>query len=146
MKIIHKNKKAVFDYELLDKFIAGIALTGAEVKSIRNSDINLKGAYVSIKGGEATLKNAHISKYKFSESSDYDPFRARKLLLKKSEIAKIVNHINTQGVTVIPIAIGVEGKHIKVEIAVARGKKLHDKRQSIKERDIKRRLRNRLAR
>lgn len=140
MKIIHKNKKAYFDYELLQEFVAGIMLTGPEIKSVRGGHINLKGAYVSIQTGEAFLKSAHISKYPHDQNPDYDPFRVRKLLLNKKEIEKVAAKLNTQGVTIIPLAIGLEGRYAKILISLARGKKKHDKRHSIKEREDKRKL------
>ena len=138
MNIISKNKKAYFDYEILDEYKAGIILTGPEIKSIRAGNINLKGSYVSIEKREAFLKGAHISRYKYDSNKDYDPFRIRKLLLKQSEIHKISNHMNTQGVTIVPLAIGLDGRFAKIQIGVVRGKKKHDKRQTIKERDTKR--------
>ena len=138
MKIIHKNKKAYFDYEILQEFTAGIMLTGPEIKSIRGGHVNLKGAYVSIQNGEAFLKNAHISKYAQDSTGTHDPFRVRKLLLSKKEIEKIANSLNTQGVTVVALAIGLAGRYAKLQIGLARGKKKHDKRQTIKERQIKR--------
>jgi len=140
MKIIQKNKKAYFDYEILQKFITGIVLVGSEVKSLRSGNVNLKGAYISIQNGEAFIKNAHISQYKHDSSPDYNPFRIRKLLLGKKELYKIVSQLNTQGVTLIPLAIGLQGKFIKLEIALSRGKKKYDKRESIKGREQKRRL------
>lgn len=140
MKIIHKNKKAYFDYEVLDEYKAGVVLTGPEIKSVRAGQVNLKGAFVSIQNAEVLLKNAHISKYKYDSSADYDPFRVRKLLLKEAEVHKIVNSLNTQGVTVVALAIGLDGKYAKIQIGVVRGKKKHDKRHSIKDRDIKRQL------
>lgn len=141
MKIIHQNKKATFDYEILAEFKAGIMLIGPEIKSIRKGNVNLKGAYVSIqKNNKAFLKGAHISRYAYDSSADYEPFRDRELLLNKSELHKIVNHLNTQGVTVVPLAIVLEGKYAKVKIAVARGKKKHDKRETIKKREIKREI------
>ncbi|MBU1683504.1 SsrA-binding protein SmpB [Patescibacteria group bacterium] len=140
MKIIQKNKKAYFDYEVLDEYKAGIILTGPEIKAIRSGNVNLKGAYVSITKGEAFIKNMNISRYKYDSNPDYDPFRMRKLLLKESELHKIANHLNTQGVTVVPLAIGLDGKYAKVQIGIVRGKKKHDKRQTIKERDIKKQI------
>ncbi|MBN2087818.1 SsrA-binding protein SmpB [Candidatus Peregrinibacteria bacterium] len=140
MKLINKNKKAYFDYEVIDEYTAGIILTGPEIKSIRGGHVNLKGGYVSIQNVEAFLKNVNISRYKHDSSSDYDPFRIRKLLLKEVELHKIINHLNTQGVTVIPLAIGLEGKYAKIQIGVVRGKKKHDKRHSIKDRDVKRQM------
>ncbi len=138
MKIIHKNKKAYFDYEILQEFTAGIMLTGPEIKSVRASHVSLKGAYVGIQNGEAFLKSAHISKYAQDSTGAHDTFRVRKLLLSKKEIEKIANSLNTQGVTVVPLAIGLDGKYAKVQIGVARGKKKHDKRHTIKERQTKR--------
>ena len=140
MKIIHKNKKAYFDYEILQEFTAGIILTGSEIKSIRGGNVNLKGAYVSIQNGEVFLKNAHISKYAYDSSKDYDPFRIRKLLLNKRELDKIAGQLNIQGVTVVPLAVGLEKKYAKLKIALVRGKKKYDKRQTIKERQTKRQI------
>jgi len=140
MKIIHKNKKVYFDYEILQEFTAGIMLTGPEIKSIRKGNVNLKGAYVTINNDEAFLKNAHISKYPYDQNPNYDPFHVRKFLLNKRELNKIANKLNTQGVTVVPLAVGLERKYAKVQIALVRGKKKHDKRQIIKGREEKRRL------
>lgn len=140
MKIIHQNKKATFDYEILDKYQAGIILLGSEIKSIRKGNINLKGSYVSIQGSRAFLKGAHVSRYAYDNSPEYDPFRNRELLLRKSELHKITNHLNTQGVTVIPLAIGLEGRYAKLTIGVGRGKKKHDKRETIKKRETKRQI------
>ncbi len=138
MKIIQKNKKAYFDYEVLDEYKAGIMLTGPEIKSIRSGNVNLKGAYVSISKGEASIRSMNISRYKYDSNPDYDPFRIRKLLLKESELHKIANHLNTQGVTVVPLAIGLDGKYAKIQIGVVKGKKKYDKRASIKDRETKR--------
>ncbi len=140
MKIIHKNKKAYFDYKILQEFTAGIMLTGSEIKSIRGGHVNLKGAYVTISNGESFLKNAHISKYPYDQNKDYDPFRVRKLLLNKPELNKIANKLNTQGITVVPLAVGLEKKYAKLKIALVRGKKKYDKREVIKGREQKRRL------
>lgn len=138
MKIIQKNKKAYFDYEILKEFKAGIMLTGPEIKSVRANNVSLKGAYVSIQHGEPFLKNASISKYPYDQNENYDPLRDRKLLLSKKEIHKIETGLNTQGVTVVALAIGLEGRYAKVQIALARGKKKHDKREVIRERQAKR--------
>ncbi len=140
LKIIHKNKKAYFDYEILDEFKAGIMLLGPEIKSIRQGNINLKGAYVSVQNGVAMLKGANISRYKYDSNDAYEPFRDRELLLSKSELHKIENHLNTQGVTIIPLIIGLEGKYAKLQIGIARGKKKHDKREAIKKREITRQI------
>ncbi|MBN2096422.1 SsrA-binding protein SmpB [Candidatus Peregrinibacteria bacterium] len=140
MKIIHKNKKAYFDYEILQKFTAGMVLTGPEIKSIREGKVNLKGAYVTIQQGEAFLKNMHISKYSYAQQADYDPFRIRKLLLNKREIEKIANQLNTQGVSVVPLDIFIEKSYAKCLIALVRGRKKADKRHVIREREVKRQL------
>ncbi len=140
MKIIHKNKKAYFDYEILQKFTAGLALSGAEVKAVREGKVNLKGAYVTIRKGEAFLKNMHIAKYSHASDPDYDPFRERKLLLNKKEIEKIAGQFNTQGISVIPLDIFIEKRYVKCLIALGRGRKKADKRQVIKEREVKRQL------
>lgn len=137
MKILTENKKALFDYEILEQFKAGIVLTGAEIKSVRGGHVHLKGAFVSIVGGEAWLKGAHIAPYKY-DSNPYDPLRARKLLLQKKEIEKLAAKLNTQGVTLIPLAVGLEKTYAKVLLALARGKKKHDKRAVMKERSTKR--------
>lgn len=138
MKIIQKNKKAMFDYEILQEYTAGLVLTGSEIKSIRGGHVSLKGAYVSIQGGEAFLKNAHISKYSHDQTEKHDPIRMRKLLLSKREIEKIEAKLKTRGLTMIPLAIGLVGRYAKLKIALARGKKKHDKRETIKGRDQKR--------
>lgn len=140
MKIIHQNKKARFDYEILAEFKAGIMLLGSEIKSVRKGNVNLKGGYVSLQGGRAMLKGAHISKYPFDSSEQYDPFRDRELLLNKAELHKITNHLNTQGVTVVPLSVVLDGKYAKVMIGVGRGKKKHDKRETIKKRETKRQI------
>ncbi len=138
MKIIHQNKKAYFNYEVLEEFRAGLVLTGSEVKSVRAGHAALKGAYVSIVGGEAWLKGANISRYKYDSRPDHDPFRTRKLLLKKSEIEKLAGKLNTQGVTLVPLAIGLQKQYVKLVLGLVRGKKKHDKRATIKERESKR--------
>ncbi len=140
MKTIKSNKKAYFDYEILQEFTAGIMLTGPEIKSVRTGNLNLKGAYISVEKGDAFLKNMHISAYPFANVTDYDPLRQRQLLLNKKELNKINNELNNQGVTVIPLEIGLVGKYAKLKIAIARGKKKHDKRETIKSREQKRTL------
>ena len=140
MKIIHKNKKAYFDYEIVEEYKVGIALTGPEIKSIRGGNINLKGAYISIQNEEAFLKNAHIVRYPYDQNPNYDPLRVRKLLLQKKELHKISTQLNNQGVTVTPLFIGLDGRCAKLQIAVVRGKKKHDKRETIKKRDVKRQM------
>lgn len=140
MKIIYQNKKALFDYEILDQFKAGMILLGSEIKSVRAGHINLKGAYVSVWEDKAVLKGAQITRYRYDSTSVYDPFRDRELLLTKNELHKLVNFMNTQGVTIVPISVGLEGKYAKLTIGVARGKKKHDKRETIKRRETKRQI------
>lgn len=136
-----KNKKALFDYELLDAYEAGLVLSGAEVKSVRNKQINLKGSYISILEGEAYLKNAHISPYTFAAYKEsYDPERPRKLLLSKKEIAYLQGKTQEKGLTIVPVSVYTKGPQIKLELAIARGKKKHDKRASIKKREQNRQI------
>jgi len=138
MKIIYENKKAYFNYEILDEVVAGIVLTGPEIKSVRAGHVNLKGSYVSIMGRQAWLKGCNIAHYKFSADKSYDPFRDRKLLLNRKEIEKIGAKLNERGLTVTPLAIGLEGAFAKVKIALVRGRKKEDKREVIKDRENKR--------
>ncbi|MFH1012520.1 MAG: SsrA-binding protein SmpB [Candidatus Peregrinibacteria bacterium] len=138
MKIIHKNKKAYFDYEVLEELTAGIMLTGSEIKSIRAGNVNLKSAYVSIQNGEAFLQQSQIAQYAYDSSPNYDPFRTRKLLLSKREIEWLAGKLNTQGVTIAALAVGLKGPYAKIVIGLVRGKKKHDKRQLIKERHMER--------
>lgn len=130
------NKRALFEYEIVKKFEAGIELRGFEVKAIKNSMGSLKGSYVIIRGGEAFLTNAHIPPYQPANTPEsYDPYRARKLLLSKKEIAELAQAEDQKNLTIAPISMYNKGRHIKIEIAIARGKKRTDKRQTIKERE-----------
>lgn len=138
MKVIYENRKAYFNFEILEEFVAGIVLTGSEIKSIRAGHVNLKGAFVSVVGGEAWLKGANIIRYKYDSSASYDPFRDRKLLLKKAEIEKLANHLGGKAATIAPLAIGLQGPFAKLRLAIVRGRKKEDKRQVIKEREQKR--------
>jgi SsrA-binding protein len=135
------NKKATFNYELLERFEAGVELFGFEVKALRAKMANLAGAYVIIRGGEVFLIGAHISPYQQKNTpSDYEPERARKLLLTKKEIGKLERELNTAGLTLVPIKWYNKSGKLKLEIALVRGKKKADKRESIKARDTKRDL------
>ena len=134
-----KNRKAHFDFELIDKLEAGLALLGHEVKSIRNGKAKLEGAYVVVRGREAFLVGASIAPYQPSNTpKDYDPERPRKLLLKRKELLKLEQQTEKARLTAIPIRLYNSGRNIKLEVAIARGKKKHDKRETIKERDTKR--------
>ncbi len=140
MPTLAKNKKAFHDYEILEKIEAGLMLSGPEVKSMRNGNLNLKGSFISFLKEEAYLTNAHIGKYKYATVSEYDPTRSRKLLLSKKQLDYLQGKKQVAGLTVIPLSVYTSGRYIKLSIAVAKGKKLHDKRRSIKDRDVKREM------
>lgn len=134
-----RNKKATFNYEILERIEAGISLAGYEVKAVRNGKASLEGAYVTIRDGQAFLKNATISHYQEANTPDsYDPERERQLLLSKKEIIALEKKLNTAGLTVVPIRLYNTRGKIKLEIALVRGKKKADKRETIKARDTKR--------
>lgn len=139
--LIQDNKQARFNYQVIDTFEAGLVLVGSEVKSIRAKSIQLKDAYVSFKGHEAFLQNAHISEYKASSYNNHSPERLRKLLLNHHELEEIAAAIKEKGLTCIPLKIYFKDGRVKVEIALVKGKKLHDKRESIKKQDVDRQLR-----
>ena len=137
MRIIAKNKRARFDYVIKEVYSAGIVLSGHEVKSVKAGHISLKGSFVSVKNSEAYLTNAHITLYSNAANiKGYDPVRSRKLLLHRKELDQIFSSSKTQGLSVVPQAIGVERGLVKVELGVGRGKKRHDKRETIKKRDM----------
>ena len=126
------NRRARYDYEILDKLEAGIELLGTEVKSIRAGKIQLKDSYVEIREGQAFLIGAHISAYTHGNLQNHDPERPRRLLLNRREIDRLFGKITLQGLTCVPLSVYLKGNRIKIEIAVARGKKLYDKRQAEK--------------
>jgi SsrA-binding protein len=131
--ILAQNKKAFADFEILEKFEAGIVLTGPEVKSARASQINLKGTFIEISPQmEAWVRNIHISPYKQAAQADYNPTRKRKLLLNKNEIVTVKKNLETKGLTVIPLDFHLSGNHIKVTIGVCRSKKKYDRRAELK--------------
>ncbi len=141
------NKRARFDYEILDTFEAGLVLSGPEVKSIKTGHISLKGSFVTLKASgkrlpELYLTNAHIPPYKYASTvKNYEPDRPRKLLLKKSEISRLVGKKQEQGLTLVPIRIYTKRSLIKLEFGIGKGKKKIDKREAIKRRDIERKIR-----
>ncbi|MDO8509922.1 MAG: SsrA-binding protein SmpB [bacterium] len=138
-----KNKKAFFDYEIQEKMEAGLVLTGAEVKSVRNGQVNLKGSYITFYNDQAFMIGAHISAYKpAGPQKDYDPTRTRRLVIRKREIRYLQAKSQEKGLTIIPLSIYTKQRFIKVEIGVGRGKKEFDKRESIKKRDLDRDIRN----
>ncbi|SJZ43357.1 SsrA-binding protein SmpB [Garciella nitratireducens] len=138
IKIIANNKKARHDYFIEETYEAGIALSGTEVKSIRQGKVNLKDSYASIKEGEVFIHQMHISPYEKGNIYNKDPLRVRKLLLHKSEIRKLIGYTQQQGYALIPLRLYLKGGLVKVELAVAKGKKLYDKRQDLAKRDAQR--------
>ncbi|HLC76106.1 MAG TPA: SsrA-binding protein SmpB [Candidatus Peribacterales bacterium] len=141
MKVVAKNKRARFDYELLEELEAGLLLTGQEVKSVRAGNADLKGAYVSFASGKPVLKNSTIQPYKYASNlTGYDPGRDRELLLRKSEIERLRESANEKGITVLPLEFR-SARTIKILLGVGRGRKTIDKRRKIKERDVERKLR-----
>src|SRR5215813_8603814 len=134
-----KNKRAFFEYEFLEKFIAGIMLTGTEIKSIRNGKANLSDAYCFFSRNELWVKNMNISVYEKGTHYNHEPLRQRKLLLNKKELTKLQTKIKERGLTIVPLRIFISERGLaKLEIALAKGKKIHDKRDTIKERDARR--------
>ena len=136
-KIICKNKKASHDYHLGETFEAGIVLKGTEVKSLREGRANLKDSYASIEGGEVYLYNCHISPYSHGSDANHDPLRTRKLLFHKKEIKRLIGKIKEKGLTLIPLKLYFSNGIAKIEMALAKGKKLYDKREDMKQRDAK---------
>lgn len=138
------NRRANYDYQLSEKFEAGIALTGAEVKSVKAGHIKLEEAFVQIRNNEAWLVNAHIHPYAFADNRDYDSTRRRKLLLHKNELLKITQQVAQHGLTIVPIACYNKHNRVKLEIALAKGKKKYEKREAIKRKDIQREVESQL--
>lgn len=135
-----KNKKAYFDYEILEEIEAGIVLTGTEIKSIRNGNANLKDSYAVVRNNEVYLLNMHISEYKEGNIFNHEEKRTRKLLLHKKEILKLRDKINLNGHTLVPLKLYFKVNKVKILLGLAKGKKIYDKRESIKERDINREI------
>lgn len=145
--ILAENKRAWHDYEVLEKYEAGIQLTGFEVKSVRQGRMNLAGAHVVIRGEEAWLLNASIPPYQVGNMpSAYEPDRTRKLLLKKSEIRELIGKSQQKGLTILALKVYTKGPRIKVEIGVARGKRKYEKREKIKKREAAREIERHLKR
>jgi SsrA-binding protein len=138
IKVIAENRKAYHDYFIEEKYEAGLVLTGTEIKSIRNGRVNLKDSYARVEKGEIWLYQMHISPYEQGNRFNHEPLRRRKLLLRQREIVKLSSQIQLQGLTVIPLKIYLKRGLAKLEIALCRGKKNYDKRQSLAERDAKR--------
>ncbi|OFX78127.1 MAG: SsrA-binding protein [Bacteroidetes bacterium GWE2_29_8] len=136
-----KNKRAGFDYYLLDKYTAGIVLTGTEIKSIRLGKANLSDSYCYFKDNELWVRNLHIAEYTYGTYNNHEPKRERKLLLQKKELKKIINKLKDKGLTIVPLLLFINEKGLaKIEISIAKGKKLYDKRETLKEKDTKREM------
>ena len=145
MAMFAENRKARFDYEILETFEAGLVLSGAEVKSIKNDRMNLTGSYLNFHNSELYLIGAFIAPYQpKNQPTDYDPYRSRKLLLRKKELVSLIGKIKPRGLTLIPLKAYNKGRRIKLEFAVARGKKQYDKREVIMKREVARKIEHEL--
>ncbi len=141
MSALAYNKRANFDYQISDKYEAGLILTGQEVKSIKTGHVSLKESFVTVKGNELYLTNANIPFYQHAgKATGYDPTRSRKLLLKKSEIKRLIGKVRTEGLTLVPISLYTKRRLLKLEFGIGKGKKKIDKRQVISKREDKRRI------
>lgn len=140
MKILAQNKKANFSYFIEDKYEAGIALTGTEVKSIRQGKANLKESYAQITNGELFLHGCHISPYEQGNIYNVDPLRVRKLLMHRREIDQLQGKINEKGYTLVPLSMYLKDGKVKLSLGLGKGKKLHDKRDTIAKKDADRRM------
>jgi len=140
MKILAKNRRAFYDYEIIEKYEAGLMLLGTEVKSAKSGHINISEAYVVITNEEAFLLNAHISEYKYGNIQNHEPRRTRKLLLKKRELRRLIGTTKQRGYTIIPLQVYEKKGWLKVEIAVGKGKRKYDKREKIKKREADREI------
>jgi SsrA-binding protein len=142
--LIVKNKKAFFEYSILEKLIAGIELKGSEVKSIRSGKVNISEAYCLIENGEIYIKNMHVSEHEQGgRNNNHEPLRDRKLLLKKKEITSLADKVKQKGLTIVPLEIILtKTGYIKLEIGLAKGKKTYNKRESLKAKDLEREMKN----
>lgn len=137
-KTVARNRKAGFEYFLMEHFEAGISLQGSEIKSIKNGQMSLAEAYVEIKDNEAWLMNSNIAPYIQANRYNHDPLRPRRLLLHKKEIRKLFDQVRIKGITIVPVRVYIKEGRAKVDIALAKGKKLYDKREAIAQRDMER--------
>ncbi len=140
------NRKARFDYHIEETYEAGIALTGTEVKSVRAGRANLRESYGALKGGELYLFNCHISPYEAGNRFNHDPLRPRKLLLHASEIQRLIGKIREKGLTLVPLSLYAKGRRVKVELALAKGRRKYDKRQALKDAEHRREMDRALGR
>ncbi len=143
-KIVVRNRKARYDYEITDTLEVGISLLGSEVKSLRDGKVNISDAYAEISNGEVLLKNLHISPYKMSSDNNHDPLRVRRLLLHKREIRKLKAKTEQKGMTLIPLSIYIKGKLFKIELSLAIGRKKYDKREVIAKADAAKKIKSAL--
>lgn len=139
-KVFATNRKARFDFHIEERFEAGIALTGTEVKSIREGRANLRDSYADIEGGDVILRQCHISPYEAGNRFNHDPLRPRRLLLHRAEIRRLLGKVQEKGLTLVPLSLYQKGRRIKVELALARGKKGPDRREEIKRRTAEREM------
>ncbi|PHV72148.1 SsrA-binding protein [Sporanaerobium hydrogeniformans] len=137
-KLIANNKKAYHDYFIEETYEAGIVLAGTEVKSIRQGGCSVKESFIKLRDGEAFILNMHVNPYEHGNIFNKDPLRTRKLLLHKREINKLIGMIAQKGLTLVPLKVYIKGSLVKVEMGLARGKKLHDKRDDIAKKDVRR--------
>ena len=138
VKTFCQNRKARYDYHIDEKYETGIALLGSEVKSIRQGRANLRDSYAAFEGGELFLHNCHISPYAQASRFNPDPLRTRKLLMRREELRRLVGKVEEKGLTLVPLSLYLKGRHVKVELALARGKKEYDRREDIKRREADR--------
>ena len=144
MKLLAKNKRATYDYELTERLVAGLSLSGAEVKSIKAGHASLKGSFIALREGEAYLTNAHVTPYaQATQGPEPDPTRGRKLLLHRRQLDELIRH-KQSGLSVVPTALLIDRRLVKLEIGIGRGKKRYDKRETIKRRDVNRELQRRI--
>ena len=136
MKDVAVNRQAFHNYDIIEKFEAGLVLTGTEIKSARDGKVNLKDSYGLVKGGEVWLLNAHISPYSHGNYSNHDPLRTRKLLLKRSEINRLIGRTTERGLTLVPLRMYLKDGRLKCELALAKGRKVHDKREVSRQKTI----------
>jgi SsrA-binding protein len=146
IKVIAANRKARFDYHILETFEAGLVLTGAEIKSLRAGEITINEAYVRPQGGELFLLNAYIKPYTHSGDREYDPKRPRKLLMHKREIARLAHELEAKGTTLVPLQVHLKNGRAKLEVALGKGKAAPDKRQDIKKREAAREVAREISR
>ena len=139
-RVVSTNRRARHEYEILETFEAGLVLRGTEVKSLRDGGVNFKDSYVTVRNGEPWLLGCHVTPYSHGTGANHDPERDRKLLLHKREITRLVGKISEKGLTVVPLKLYFKQGRIKIEIGLARGKKLHDKRATLRERETRREM------